>query len=745
MISPTGGKQINPITKYTRMKIWNLWLLAALLVSCSPGEPGSAGTGGYARYVDVKIGSGGHGHVFVGANVPFGMVQLGPTSVPQAWDWCSGYHDSDSTVIGFSHTHLEGTGIGDLFDVTVMPVVGDVTYARGTREDSLSGLWSYGERSKEVAVPGYYSVPLTRYGVLAEMTATCRVGFHRYTFPASGESALVFDLLDGGCWDRVSEAYMAAEGNRRIVGYRHSKGWAADQKVYFVAEFSRPFDTFALQGTDSLFGRASFTTSAGEQVLLKVALSPVSIEGARANLDAELAGWDFEAVRAAAAGAWEAELGRIRAVSGDRETLTKFYTSLYHTMIVPATFSDVDGKYRGADGQIHQSAQPQYTILSLWDTYRAEMPLLSLFQRDRCGEIVNSMLNICEQQGRLPVWHLWGNETNCMVGNPGIIAVADAIVKKQPGVDRDRAYKALLATAADTARGGALREKYGYIPCDLMLEGIAFDMEYAIADGAIARAAEALGDTVGMRRFTERSHSYRNYFDAETGFMRGRMADGSWRTPFDPNSTTHRQDDYCEGNAWQYTWLVPQDLAGLEQCFGSRGKTLEKLDLLFTTSSELTGGDVSPDISGLIGQYAHGNEPVHHVIYFYSMLGRVDRAAERVRQVLDEYYTTEVDGLSGNEDAGQMSAWYVLSAMGLYQPEPASGRYWFGSPVLDEVEMDVPGGKFTVRAINNSPENMYIQSVRFRGRDYAPSYILYKDIMEGGVLEFTMGPKPLRQ
>ena len=728
------------------MKIWKLWLLSPLLTaSCSLGGPGSAGTAGtdgYNRYVDVKIGSGGHGHVFVGASVPFGMVQLGPTSIPQSWDWCSGYHDSDSTVIGFSHTHLEGTGIGDLFDVTVMPVVGDVTYARGNGEDSLSGLWSYGERSSEVAVPGYYSVPLTRYRVLAEMTATNRVGLHRYTFPASEESAIVFDLQNGGAWDRATETRMTAEGDNRIVGYRYSKGWASNQKVYFVAEFSKPFDSFELQGSDSLFGRASFKTTEGEQVLLKVALSPVSVDGARANLAAELAGWDFEAVRDAAAGAWNAELGRIRATAGDEETLKKFYTALYHTMIVPATFSDVDGKYRGADGQVHQDAQPQYTILSLWDTYRAEMPLLSLFQRERSGEIVNSMLNICDQQGRLPVWHLWGNETDCMVGNPGIIAVADAIVKEQPGVDRDRAYKTLLVTAADTARGGALRQKYGYIPCDRMLEGIAFDMEYAIADGAIARAAEALGDTAAVRRFTERSHSYRHYFDPETGFVRGRMADGSWRTPFDPNSTTHRQDDYCEGNAWQYTWLVPQDLAGLEQCFGSRQKTLERLDLLFTTSSELTGDDVSPDISGLIGQYAHGNEPVHHVIYFYTMLGRGDRAAERVRQVLNDYYTTGVDGLAGNEDAGQMSAWYVLSAMGFYQPEPASGRFWFGSPVLDEAEMAVPGGKFTVKALNNSKENMYIQSVRFRGKDYAPSYILYKDIMEGGVLEFTMGPKP---
>ncbi len=726
------------------MKLTHLLFLSPILMaSCSSGSNGAAGgadSTDYTQFVDTKIGSGGHGHVFVGANVPFGMVQLGPTSIPQTWDWCSGYHDSDSTVIGFSHTHLEGTGIGDLFDVTVMPVVGEVTYARGTEDDPQSGMWSYGERSKEVSEPGYYSIPLVRGGILAEMTATNRVGLHRYTFPATSEAAIVFDLENGGCWDKPTETSMKAEGNNRIVGSRRSTGWAKDQQVFFVAEFSKPFESFELKGTDNMYGRVNFATDSAEQVLVKVALSPVSIEGAKANLEAEMPGWDFDATRAAAKQAWNAELGKVKVTTDDTDAKRKFYTSLYHTMIVPATFSDVTGEYRGADGNVYKADKPQYTIFSLWDTYRAQMPLMAIINPERSTDMVNTMVDIADKQGRLPVWHLWGNETDCMVGNPGIIAVADAIVKNQEGIDRDKAYKALLTTAADTARGNGFRQQYGFIPADLFNEAIAYDLEYAIADAAVAEAAKAMGDTANVRKFTERSHSYRNYLDKSTGFSRGKMLDGSWRTPFDPNATTHRADDYCEGNAWQYTWLVPQDIDGLVDFFGSKEATVARLDTLFTTSSELTGDDASPDITGLIGQYAHGNEPSHHIIYFYTMLGAPDKAADKVRQVLDEFYTVEPDGLAGNEDAGQMSAWYILSSLGFYQVEPASGRFWFGSPAFDQVEIVVPGGTFTVKALNNSKTNKYIRKVTLNGKDYDKMYITHDDIMRGGELVFEMGP-----
>lgn len=722
------------------MKSRNILSLAALvaasaLVAQTPDDM-------LTNFVDMNIGTGGHGHVFMGANVPFGMVQLGPTSIPQSWDWCSGYHESDSTVIGFSHTHLEGTGIGDLFDVTVMPVMGEVTYARGTEDDPKSGLWSYAERSKQVSSPGYFSVPLTRNGILAELTATNRVGVHRYTFPKGKDAAIVIDLQNGGCWDKATEASMKAVGKNRVVGYRYSTGWAKNQRVYFVAEFSKPFKSFELKGEGDLFGRVNFgKTKEGEQILMKVAISPVSIEGAEANLAAEMPGWDFDGTVAAATENWNKELGKVKVTTDNQDDLTKFYTAMFHSMIVPATFSDVNGYYRGADDKVHYNPDmTTYTIYSLWDTYRAQMPWLGIVQPERSADMVNNMVAICDEQGRLPVWHLWGNETDCMVGNPGIIAVADAVVKNLPGVDRNKAYKSLLITAADTARGGGLRQQYGFIPSDKMLESIAYDMEYAIADGAIARAAEAMGDAESARKFTERSHSYRNYFDKSTGFVRGKMSDGSWRTPFDPNATTHREDDYCEGNAWQYTWLAPQDLDGLVELFGSREATVSRLDSLFTTSSELTGGNASPDITGLIGQYAHGNEPSHHTIYFYTMLGEPDKAADRIRQVLNDFYTVIPDGLAGNEDAGQMSAWYILSSLGFYQVEPASGRYWFGSPIFEEAEIAVPGGTFKVKTNNNSDTNRYIRKVTLNGKPYDKMYITHDDIMKGGELVFDMGP-----
>lgn len=722
------------------MKSRNILSLAALvaasaLVAQTPDDM-------LTNFVDMNIGTGGHGHVFMGANVPFGMVQLGPTSIPQTWDWCSGYHESDSTVIGFSHTHLEGTGIGDLFDVTVMPVMGEVTYARGTKDDPKSGLWSYAERSKQVSSPGYFSVPLTRNGILAELTATNRVGVHRYTFPKGKDAAIVIDLQNGGCWDKATEASMKAVGKNRVVGYRYSTGWAKNQRVYFVAEFSKPFKSFELKGEGDLFGRVNFgKTKEGEQILMKVAISPVSIEGAEANLAAEMPGWDFDGTVAAATENWNKELGKVKVTTDNQDDLTKFYTAMFHSMIVPATFSDVNGYYRGADDKVHYNPDmTTYTIYSLWDTYRAQMPWLGIVQPERSADMVNNMVAICDEQGRLPVWHLWGNETDCMVGNPGIIAVADAVVKNLPGVDRNKAYKSLLITAADTARGGGLRQQYGFIPSDKMLESIAYDMEYAIADGAIARAAEAMGDAENARKFTERSHSYRNYFDKSTGFVRGKMSDGSWRTPFDPNATTHREDDYCEGNAWQYTWLAPQDLDGLVELFGSREATVSRLDTLFTTSSELTGGNASPDITGLIGQYAHGNEPSHHTIYFYTMLGEPDKAADRIRQVLNDFYTVIPDGLAGNEDAGQMSAWYILSSLGFYQVEPASGRYWFGSPIFEEAEIAVPGGTFKVKTNNNSDTNRYIRKVTLNGKPYDKMYITHDDIMKGGELVFDMGP-----
>lgn len=711
---------------------------AVLAAGCSaPAQPED-----FTSYVNTGIGTGGHGHVFVGANVPFGFVQLGPTSIPESWDWCSGYHESDSTVIGFSHTHLSGTGIGDLFDVTVMPVTGEVTYARGEESDQNSGMWSYADRSEEVSVPGYYKVPLTRYGIVAEMTATARVGLHRYTFPASEQSALVFDLENGGCWDETVRSDMKAVGNNMIEGYRYSTGWSKDQRVYFVAEFSKPFDSFTLGGKDNMYGRASFSTSDGEQVMLKVALSPVSIEGARKNLQAELPGWDFQAVADAADKAWNDELSKVKIGTADEAAREVFYTALYHTMIAPSQFCDVDGSYYGADQQVHPSdGFVNYTTFSLWDAYRAAFPLMTIIHPEKMPDMINTMLHIYKEQGKLPVWHLMGCETDCMVGNPGIMPVADAILKGYEGFDYELAFEAMKNSAVRPDRGQDLRMKYGYIPCDLFNEAVAYDMEYAIADGAVAAVAQKLGKTQDYEYFLERSHSYRNFFDQETGFMRGLDSKGKFRTPFNPFASIHRADDYCEGNAWQYTWLAPHDFNGLVGCFGSKEAFLTKLDALFTASQELAG-EASPDISGLIGQYAHGNEPSHHILYFYTMAGQPWKTAEKVREVLSTQYHNAPDGLSGNEDVGQMSSWYILSALGFYQVNPAGGQYWFGSPLFDSASVKVPGGEFRMVAHNNSAENIYIQSVRLNGQEYARPYIDFKDIKAGNTLEFEMGPEP---
>lgn len=733
-------------------RLYSLLPVAALVLAGACGTPATSGEESLTRWVDPKIGTGGHGHVFVGANVPFGMVQLGPTSIPQDWDWCSGYHQSDSTVIGFSHTHLSGTGIGDLFDVTVMPVVGEVTYARGVEEDPQSGLWSYADRTKEVVRPGYYSVPLTRYGVTAEMTATPRVGFHRYAFPTSDEAALVFDLENGGCWDKATDTgFRLSDDSTRLSGWRYSSGWAKDQKVWFVAEFSEPVKGITFlqpgettgAGTAARYARVDFNTTEGEPLLVKVALSPVSAEGAAANLAAELPGWDFDATAAAATAAWEAELGKVRIETQDEAAKRIFYTALYHTMVAPSEFCDVNGDYRGADGQVRTNpGHKTYTTFSLWDTYRAAMPLMTILHPDRMPDVIRTMLAIADEQGRLPVWHLWGNETDCMVGNPGIPVVADAIVKGIGGFDREQAFEAIRKTAMNPDRGNGLRMKHGYIPCDLFNEAVAYDMEYALADGAAARAAEVLGKTEDAAYFTERSHSYRNYFDPATRFIRGRDAKGGWRTPFSPFASSHRADDYCEGNAWQYTWLVPHDVAGLQACFGSREAMIAKLDSLFTVSSMIEGAETSPDISGLIGQYAHGNEPSHHVLYLYTMLGEPWKTADRVHEVLSTLYHDRPDGLSGNEDVGQMSAWYVLSAMGFYEVEPAGGRYWFGAPYFERMQIAVPGGTFSVEAKNFAPENRYVQAVRLNGQPYDKPYISHEAVMQGGVLEFEMGPEP---
>ncbi|MBR5728276.1 MAG: GH92 family glycosyl hydrolase [Muribaculaceae bacterium] len=708
------------------------------------------------QYVDPLIGSGGHGHVTVSASVPFGFVQLGPSSIPQDWDWCSGYHRSDSTVIGFPHTHLSGTGIGDLHDITVMPVVGNVTYARGTEDDPNSGLWSYADRSREVARPGYYATHLLRYNIGVELTATTRTGLHRYTFPASQESAIVFDLVNGGCWDRVTDAGVWVVNDSTIEGMRWSKGWASLHPVYFHAVFSRPFRRAHLIAdgeevtADSVhaqrvFARFDFDTHAGEQVMLKVGISATSVEGAARNLAAEQPAWDFEGTVNRAQQAWRNELGRVTITSRDPKVLRCFYTALYHTMIAPSVFNDVDGSYRGSDRRVHPDPGfTNHTTYSLWDTYRAAHPLMTIIHNDRLPDIINTMLRIYQEQGKLPVWHLMGCETNCMVGNPAVPVVADAITKDIAGFDRQLALEAMEQSMSLDERGLRWHNTLGYIPCDSMkTESVAFELEYELADWALAQAALKMGRRDLYDRHMALSRQYRNLFDSGTGFIRARDGAGRFLEPFDPFIQRHQHDEYCEGNAWQYSWLVPHDIEGLVALHGSRERLLARLDSLFAASGDM-GPEAASDMTGLIGQYVHGNEPSHHIIYFYTMLGQPWKTADRVRQVLNTLYDDTPEGLSGNEDVGQMSAWYILSALGFYQVEPAGGRYYFGSPIIDGATLRVADGTFKIMVKNNSDRNRYIQSIRLNGKRYRKPYINHADLAHGGTLQITMGSKPKR-
>ncbi|MGP1468881.1 MAG: GH92 family glycosyl hydrolase [Hoylesella shahii] len=683
----------------------------------------------FTQYVDPYIGTGGHGHVFLGANVPYGLVQVGPTQYKRGWDWCSGYHYSDSVIIGFGQMHLSGTGIGDLGDIALLPL---------TDASQRDVMFSH---KGEHARPGYYSVML-KSGVKVDLTATARVAFHRYSYPADAQTAFVrLDLAQGIGWDKMTKSAFKQNSPTEVSGYRYSTGWAKDQRVYFVAQFSRPVNVAKAQG-DSL---AVFSTpNNDEPLLVKVGISPVSEDNARANIAAELPSWDFRGTVAKANEAWNNELGKIVITTDDDAARRTFYTAMYHSMFAPSVFSDVNGDYRGADGKVYHGDFKNYTTFSLWDTYRAAHPLMTIIHPEKQRDIAQTMLHIYEQQGKLPVWHLVGNETDCMVGNPGIPVLIDLALKGFD-VDKNKVLEAAKASAMRDERGMGLLKKYGYLPCDLdpEYETVAKGLEYALADAGIAKLAKQLGRTDDYNYFYKRSQSYKDhYFDKNTGFMRGKTSEGKFREPFDPFNSVHRQDDYTEGNAWQYAWLVPHDVHGLVKCFGGEKPFVAKLDSLFILEGKM-GADASPDISGLIGQYAHGNEPSHHIIYMYNYVGMPWKAAPKLRQVMNTLYNDGIDGLSGNEDVGQMSAWYILSSMGLYQVEPAGGKYIFGSPLFNKTVVNVGGGKtFTIEAKNNSAKNIYIQSAKLNGKRYTRSYIDYKDIMKGGILEFVMGDQP---
>ena len=700
----------------------------ASLVVCFSATAVAATVQNLTQYVNQYVGTGGHGHTFMGANVPFGLVQLGPTEPTRGWDWCSGYYYDDDELIGFGHMHLSGTGIGCLGDVAFLPV-----------KDFKQTSTRFKHEAENVH-PGYYSLQLTDPNVLVELTATERCGFHRYTFKDGAKAQLALDLSQCIGWDKLNDCLLTQESATRLTGFRRSNGWAADRRIYFSIDFSQPVTVHRLDSMERVVVSVADNT---KPLLVKVALSPVSIDKAKLNMQAEMAGWDFDATVKAADDAWNRELARIQIQTNDQTKKRVFYTAMYHLMTSCSKFNDVDREYRGADGKVHKADFTNYTTLSLWDTYRAAHPLMTVAFPEMQRDFAQTFLNIYKQQGRLPVWHLMGSETDCMVGNPGAIVLADLTMKGFVE-DKELALEALKATQMKDIRSLGLLKEHGYIPWNLEPENetVAKALEYCAADDGVAKVAKLLGKSDDYEYFFNRSRSYKKYYDPETRFLRAVGTDGKFRLPFNPFFAEHRTNDYTEGNAWQYTFLVPHDVKGLINLFGSDKAFMSKLDSLFFVEG-WAGDNASPDMSGMTGQYAHGNEPSHHVIYMYNYAGRPDKAAPLLRKMLNEMYLDQPDGLSGNEDVGQMSAWYILSSVGLYQVDPVGGRFVIGSPLFDKATVNVGGGKtFTVVAKNNSDRNIYVQSARLNGKALKNSYIEFNDIRHGGTLELVMGPKP---
>lgn len=701
------------------------------------------------RYVDPFVGTGGHGHTFPGATLPFSMVQLSPDTRLSGWDGCSGYHYSDSFIYGFSHTHLSGTGALDYGDILLMPTAGEIHLnALGPDGQTSGGYASAFSHRNERARPGFYSVMLDDEGIFAELTTTDRVGLHRYTYPPDRQANIILDLTHR---DRVLDSGLKIVGDRRIEGFRRSRAWAEDQVVYFVAEFSRPFTSFGIEregtlrpGLRDAAGKAikaffSFAPERGGPVLVKVALSAVGVEGATKNLDAELNDWNFERVRLEADTVWARELKKIEVSGGSDAELKNFYTSLYHTMLAPNLFMDADGRFRGRDLKVHRAADfTNYTVFSLWDTFRAAHPLYTLVEQRRTLDFIKTFLAQYEHGGRLPVWELAANETDTMIGYHAVSVIADAAVKGISGFDLERAFAAMKHDAEMKHFGLAAYQTRGYISSEDEPESVSKTLEYAYDDWCIAQTARLLGRDDDYRRFITRAQFYKNLFDAETGFMRAKR-NGRWLAPFDPREVNF---NFTEANAWQYSFFVPHDIGGLVALSGGPAEFERKLDALFSAESTTTGREQA-DITGLIGQYAHGNEPSHHMAYLYNFVGRAWKTQRRVRQIMDEFYAPRPDGLIGNEDCGQMSAWYVLSAAGFYPVTPAAPFYVIGTPLFREARFRLENGRtFTVRARRRRPRDIYIQSATLNGRPYSKSYITHADIMRGGELSFVMGARP---
>lgn len=735
------------------------------LSSCNTDNP----TTDYSAYVNPFIGTGGHGHTFPGAVVPHGMIQPSPDTRIDGWDACSGYYYADSTMNGFSHTHISGTGCCDYGDVLLMPTVGEQRYQT---TDSESQCLSYASRfshQHEVAEPGYYSVFLDTYQVKAELTATKRGAIHRYTFPESKEAGFILDLDYSLQRQTNSEMEIKVLSDTELCGHKKTMYWAFDQYINFYAKFSKPF-TYTLI-TDSVTmdngkrlpvckALLHFETDKDEEVMVKVGVSAVDVEGARKNVESEIPDWNFDKVRQDARKAWNNYLSKIDITTSDADARTVFYTSLYHTAISPNLFTDADGRYWGMDRQAHQGdvENPVYTVFSLWDTFRALHPLMTIIDPDLNNQFITSLIKKHQEGGIFPMWDLASNYTGTMIGYHAVPVIVDAYMKGYRNFDVDEAYKACLRVAEyDTAnikcpslvlphlmpKAKYYKNSIGYIPCDKENESVAKALEYAYDDWCISVLAGELGDTDNKEKYQHLSKAYKFYFDKSLRFMRGLDSDGEWRTPFNPRSSTHRNDDYCEGTAWQWTWFVPHDVEGLIDLMGDEEAFVSKLDSLFTADSSLEGESTSSDISGLIGQYAHGNEPSHHIIHLYNYANRPWRTQELLDSVYHTQYTNRVDGLAGNEDCGQMSAWYILNTMGFYQLCPGKPVYSIGRPLFDKVVIHLPEQKtFTIIAKNNAKGNKYIEKVTLNGRMLTVPFFEHADIAKGGVMEIVMSDKP---
>lgn len=725
----------------------------------------------YSSLVNPMIGTGGHGHTFPGSVVPHGMIQPSPDTRIDGWDGSSGYYVADTLINGFSHTHLSGTGCADYGDVLIMPTVGDQVIDPQDNSKQNLPFASGFSHENEVAEPGYYSVKLDRYDILAEMTATERVALHRFTYPATDSAGMIIDMDYSIQHQTNLEMALEVVSDTEIRGWKMSKHWAFDQQIYFYAKFSKPFESSIVTDTitdhnGNPYARCKAMLSfapmkKGEQVLVKVGVSAVDYDGARKNVEVEMPDFAFDQTRRAAREKWNAYLGKIEVpMTANHDDLVKFYTAMYHTAIAPNLFTDVDGRYLGMDRQIHQGDPnaPVYTVFSLWDTFRALHPLMTIIDPELNDAFLRSLLLKAQEGGVLPMWELAGNYTGTMIGYHAASLFADAVAKGQNTFDVNDALKASVRAAEyDTTAihcpaqvlphlmpaAKYYKNTIGYVPSDKDNESVAKALEFAYDDWCISTLATAAGDTATARKYADFAQAYRKYFDPSTRFMRGVMSDGSWRVPFDPSSSNHRNDDYCEGTAWQWTWFVPQDVPGMIEMMGGKEAFTAKLDSLFSASSELKGNMVSADISGLIGQYAHGNEPSHHITHLYNYAGQPWKTQELVDRIYEEQYHVDYDGLSGNEDCGQMSAWLIMNAMGFYQVAPGNPTYSIGRPMFESLTVNLTNGRqFTVNVKNFSKANKYIKSAQINGRQLTTPFFTHDDIKDGGELVIEMTDKP---